>query len=166
MMHYIQVEGCLRCQIPQARATPDKEKRGMNKSQLIEALAKAKNITLKKAEIVVNALFENMTDGPKHEERIEIRGFGSFNVKCHSGYKGRNSKTGDLIKVEGKKLTIFKVGMATQEICDRLNAEGTSARVGKLSNPVQIFGILCRKDKVFILNRTSGVGVTILVQNG
>ena len=82
----------------------------MNKSQLIEALAKAENITLKKAEMVVNAVFENMADALVQKERIEIRGFGSFKVKFYNGYKGRNPKTGDLIKVDGKKLPFFKVG--------------------------------------------------------
>ena len=91
----------------------------MNKSQLIEALAKAENITLKKAEIVVNALFENMSDALVQLERIEIRGFGSFKVKEYSGYKGRNPKTGELIKVDGKRLPFFKVGKEMREIVDR-----------------------------------------------
>ena len=90
----------------------------MNKSQLIEALAKVENITLKKVEMVVNALFENMADALAREERIEIRGFGSFKVKVYKGYKGRNPKTGDLIKVEGKKLPFFKVGKEMRERVD------------------------------------------------
>lgn len=139
----IQVEGCLRCQAPQAQVTPDKEDSGMNKSQLIEALAKAESITLKKAEMVVNVLFDNMVEALTREERIEIRGFGSFKVKFYSGYKGRNPKTGDLIKVEGKELPFFKVGMTMQEKCDRLNGEGIT-RMGKLWNPAQIHGILNR----------------------
>jgi integration host factor subunit beta len=101
-----------------AQATPQKES-GMNKSQLIEALAKAENITLKKAEMVVNAVFENMADALAQEERIEIRGFGSFKVKYYNGYKGRNPKTGDLIKVDGKRLPFFKVGKEMRERVDR-----------------------------------------------
>jgi len=91
----------------------------MNKSQLIEALAKAENITLKKAEMVVNALFTNMTEALMQKERIEIRGFGSFKVKFYNGYKGRNPKTGELIKVEGKRLPFFKVGKELRERVDR-----------------------------------------------
>jgi len=91
----------------------------MNKSQLIEALAKAENITLKKAEMVVNAVFENMADALVQKERIEIRGFGSFRVKSYNGYKGRNPKTGDLIKVDAKKLPFFKVGKELRERVDR-----------------------------------------------
>jgi integration host factor subunit beta len=91
----------------------------MNKSQLTEALAKAENITMKKAEMVVNAVFENMADALVRKERIEIRGFGSFKVKSYKGYKGRNPKTGDLIKVDGKKLPFFKVGKELRESVDR-----------------------------------------------
>ena len=87
----------------------------MNKSQLIEALAKAEDITLKKAEMVVNTIFENMADALVKKERIEIRGLGSFKVKFNDGDKGRNPKTGDLIKVDGKKLPFFKVGKELRE---------------------------------------------------
>ena len=91
----------------------------MNKSQLIEALAKAENLTLKRAEMVVNTLFENMSEALVHNERIEIRGFGSFKVKFYDGYKGRNPKTGELIEVGGKKLPFFKVGKELRERVDQ-----------------------------------------------
>ena len=88
----------------------------MNKSQLIEALAKHEKLTLKKAEMVVNAIFENMAEALLGDERIEIRGFGSFKVKSYDGYKGRNPKTGYIIEVEGKKLPFFKVGKELGEL--------------------------------------------------
>ena len=90
----------------------------MNKSQLIEALAKHENLTLKKAEMAVNAIFENIVEALVENERIEIRGFGSFKVKFYNGYKGRNPKTGDIIKVDGKKLPFFKVGKELGELVD------------------------------------------------
>jgi integration host factor subunit beta len=102
-----------------ASAHASKEKSGMNKAQLIESLAKAENITLKKAEMVVNAVFENMADALVQKERIEIRGFGSFKVIFYKGYTGRNPKTGDLIKVDGKELPFFKVGKELRERVDR-----------------------------------------------
>ncbi len=91
----------------------------MTKSQLIEALAKAENITLKKAEMAVNAIFGNMADALVEKERIEIRGFGSFKLKFYNGYKGRNPKTGDLVKVGGKNLPFFKVGKELRVRVDR-----------------------------------------------
>ena len=90
----------------------------MNKSQLIEALAKYENLTLKKAEMAVNSIFENMVSALLENERIEIRGFGSFKVKPYNGYKGRNPKTGDIIEVEDKKLPFFKVGKELGELVD------------------------------------------------
>ena len=90
----------------------------MNKSQLIEALAKQENLTLKKAEMAVNAIFENIVEALAGNERVEIRGFGSFKVKFYDGYRGRNPKTGDIIKVEGKKLPFFKVGKELAELVD------------------------------------------------
>jgi integration host factor subunit beta len=91
----------------------------MNKAQLIEALAKAGNTTLKKAEMVINAIFENMSDALVQRERIEIRGFGSFKVKFFNGYNARNPKTGHFIKVDSKKLPFFKVGKELRERVDR-----------------------------------------------
>ncbi|MBW1916729.1 MAG: integration host factor subunit beta [Deltaproteobacteria bacterium] len=90
----------------------------MNKSQLIEGLAKAEGLTLKKAEMVVNTLFENMTEALVENERIEIRGFGSFKVKSYEGYQGRNPKTGEIIEVGEKKLPFFKVGKELKERVD------------------------------------------------
>ena len=90
----------------------------MNKSQLIEALAKHENLTLKKAEMVVNAIFENMAETLAENDRIEIRGFGSFKIKEYGGYKGRNPKTGEIIEVEGKKLPFFKVGKDLGKLID------------------------------------------------
>ncbi len=91
----------------------------MNKSQLIEALAKHENLTLKKAEMAVNAIFENIVEALLvGNERVEIRGFGSFKVKSYDGYNGRNPKTGDIVEVEGKKMPFFKVGKELAELVD------------------------------------------------
>ncbi len=90
----------------------------MNKSQLIEALAKDQNLALKKAEEVVNTVFGNMEEALVKGERVEIRGLGSFKVKSYDGYNGRNPKTGEIIKVTPKKLPFFKVGKELKERVD------------------------------------------------
>jgi integration host factor subunit beta len=87
----------------------------MNKSELVEALAVKKGISFKKAEEVVNAIFETMTQALIRGDRIEIRGFGSFVVRDYKSYTGRNPKTGDLIQVKPKKLPFFKVGKELKE---------------------------------------------------
>jgi integration host factor subunit beta len=90
----------------------------MNKSQLIEALAKAEDLTLKKAEEVVSTVFGDMEDALIRGERVEIRGFGSFKIKHYEGYEGRNPKTGEVIHVAAKKLPFFKVGKELKERVD------------------------------------------------
>ncbi len=91
----------------------------MNKSQLIEALAKAENLTIKKAEMVINTIFGAVEEALVQGDRVEIRGFGSFKVKDYYGYQGRNPKTGEIIQVGEKKLPFFKVGKELKERVDR-----------------------------------------------
>lgn len=90
----------------------------MNKSQLIAELAKEEGLALKKAEEVVNTVFEGMEKALIEGERVEIRGLGSFKVKQYEGYQGRNPKTGEVINVPPKKLPFFKVGKELKERVD------------------------------------------------
>ena len=90
----------------------------MNKSQLIERIAKEEGITIKNAANVVNVVFGSMADSLAKGDRVEIRGFGSFKVKSYNSYQGRNPKTGEIIKVREKKLPYFKVGKEMKERVD------------------------------------------------
>ena len=90
----------------------------MNKSQLIESLAKKENLALKKAEEIVNIVFGDMEKALTEGKRVEIRGFGSFKIKKYDGYQGRNPKTGEVINVASKKLPFFKVGKELKERVD------------------------------------------------
>ncbi|MCG6979797.1 MAG: integration host factor subunit beta [Deltaproteobacteria bacterium] len=90
----------------------------MNKSQLIERIAKEEGITIKNAASVVNVVFDSMSDSLAKGDRVEIRGFGSFKVKSYDSYQGRNPKTGEIIQVKQKKLPYFKVGKEMKERVD------------------------------------------------
>ena len=92
----------------------------MNKSQLVEALAKAENLKLKTAEDVVNTVFKQMEKSLVRGSRIEIRGLGTFKIKQYDSYDGRNPKTGKIIRVEGKKLPFFKVGRGLKDRVDNI----------------------------------------------
>jgi integration host factor subunit beta len=91
----------------------------MNKSQLIERIAKEEGITIKSAASVVNIVFDSMADSLAKADRVEIRGFGSFKVKGYDSYQGRNPKTGEIIQVKEKRLPYFKVGKEMKERVDR-----------------------------------------------
>jgi len=90
----------------------------MTKSELVEALSKAEDLTKTKAEEVVNLFFGEMVNALAGGNRVEIRGLGSFKVKHYDGYSGRNPKTGKQIKVKAKKLPFFKCGKELKERVD------------------------------------------------
>ena len=90
----------------------------MNKSNLVEALSRETDLSPKKAEEVVKVVFDEMTNTLINDDRVEIRGFCSMFVKQYEGYTGRNPKTGDLIKVQSKKLPFFKCGKELKERVD------------------------------------------------
>ncbi len=88
----------------------------MTKSDLIERVAqRLPHISKKDTETVVNTIFDSMTESLKHGDRIEIRGFGSFQVKIREAREGRNPKTGDEVKIPAKRAPFFKVGKELKE---------------------------------------------------
>ena len=91
----------------------------MTKSELIEKVAeKTPHISKKDTEIVVNTIFDSMTEALKLDERIEIRGFGSFQVKVREAREGRNPKTGEEVQIPAKRTAFFKVGKELKEMVD------------------------------------------------
>ena len=90
----------------------------MNKSELIEVVADRARITKKRAEDVVNFIFDSMANAMVRGDRIEIRGIGSFVVKEYGSYTGRNPRTGQSIQVRPKRLPFFKVGKELKERVD------------------------------------------------
>lgn len=94
----------------------------MTKSELIEHLAQRADLPKKRAEDAVNCIFESLAGSLAEGRRIEIRGFGSFSLKEHRAYVGRNPKTGEEVPVERKHSIHFKVGKQLREIVDGLSA--------------------------------------------
>lgn len=90
----------------------------MNKSDLIKALSREMDLPFRKAEEIVDMVFDTMSRSLVSGDRIEIRGFGSFTARHYEGYTGRNPKTGEKKVVEAKKLPFFKVG---QDLREKLN---------------------------------------------
>jgi len=88
----------------------------VTKSELIDALAERGNLTKARAELVVNCVFDAMTEALERGEGIEIRGFGSFTVRPYKPYSGRNPRTGEPVPVPAKRLPFFKVGKELKEL--------------------------------------------------
>jgi len=90
----------------------------MNKSDLINAVAENAKISKRTAEQFVNLMVDAMIDALRKEERIEIRGFGSFVVRHYGEYEGRNPRTGEKIRIGSKRLPFFKAG---KDLLQRVN---------------------------------------------
>jgi integration host factor subunit beta len=99
----------------------------MNRSDLVDRIADKASLQRRQAEDVVNVIFDAMCDALAREERIEIRGFGSFVVKHYRARTGRNPRTGDVINVSSKRLPTFKVG---KELRARVDAGQSKAISG------------------------------------
>lgn len=97
----------------------------MTKSGLIEEVAKrTPHISKKDTEVVVNTIFDAMIESLRAGDRIEIRGFGSFQVKIREARDGRNPKTGEPVHISAKRTPFFKVGKELKEMVDSSPAQG------------------------------------------
>lgn len=91
----------------------------MTKADLISAVEKQAALPHKQSEQLVNIAFKCMIMSLYNDERIEIRGFGSFENRNYKAYKGRNPKTGKIVDVKPKKVPFFKVGKELKEMVDQ-----------------------------------------------
>jgi len=83
----------------------------MTKNDLIKRLQEElKTYSLKDVNYVVNIIFDSMVDAIKRGERIELRGFGSFEVRERKPRMGRNPKSGAQVKLQERKVPFFKTG--------------------------------------------------------
>jgi integration host factor subunit beta len=82
----------------------------MTKADLIRVISVKNDIPFPDAEQAVNTFFRVVSTGLKEGKRIEIRGFGTFQMREYDGYMGRNPRTGETVNVPPKRLPFFKVG--------------------------------------------------------
>ncbi|HNZ04175.1 MAG TPA: HU family DNA-binding protein [Myxococcota bacterium] len=82
----------------------------MTKAELIEAVRKAKGVELtkKQTEVMLNAVFDAMTQAIKKDKRFSFPGFGTFAVRARKERKGRNPQNGAEIKIKASKTVGFK----------------------------------------------------------
>ena len=91
----------------------------MTKSELITRIAeRLPYLNRKDAEIIIDTIFDTMVEALVKEDRIEIRGFGSFKVKQRGNRDGRNPKTGESVQIPPKRMPFFKIG---KELYQRIN---------------------------------------------
>ena len=86
---------------------------------LIAAIAAKTGDTKKTAEASVNAFVEVVTDALKEGDKVQLVGFGSFEVRKRAARKGRNPQTKEEIKIPASKAPVFKAGKALKETVNK-----------------------------------------------
>ncbi|MGC8722498.1 MAG: HU family DNA-binding protein [Acidobacteriota bacterium] len=91
----------------------------MTKADLIELVAQRADLPKKPAEIIVNTIFQSVTEALDKGEKVELRGFGSFRMKIREARTARNPKTGERVQVGQKKVPHFRAGKELREAVNR-----------------------------------------------
>ena len=87
----------------------------MNKAELVSSIAEKSNLTKKDAEKAVNAVFASVQKALVEDDKVQIIGFGTFEVRTRAARKGRNPQTGETIEIPASKNPVFKAGKALKE---------------------------------------------------
>lgn len=87
----------------------------MNKTELIQAVVEKAELSKKDATLAVDALFEAITNALAKEEKVQLIGIGTFEVRERAARKGRNPQTGEEIDITAAKVPAFKPGKEYKE---------------------------------------------------
>jgi DNA-binding protein HU-beta len=90
----------------------------LNKTELISEVAQKANITKKDADKIVNAFFTTVETALKAGDKVQLVGFGTFEVRERQARKGRNPQTGQEINIPATKVPAFKAGKALKDAVD------------------------------------------------
>src|SRR3954451_4623124 len=96
----------------------------MNKSHLTDQVAEATQGAKKETELVIDVLLTRITDALAKGEKVDLRGFGSFQVSGKKERQGRNPRTGETITIAARNVAVFK---PSKELSSRLNANAADA---------------------------------------
>jgi len=91
----------------------------VNKTELIASVAEKAGMTKKDAEKAINALFGSVEDALAKDDKVQIIGFGTFEVKSREARKGRNPQTGKEITIPASKTPVFKAGKGLKDVVNK-----------------------------------------------
>ena len=97
----------------------------MTKADLVDEVVRVSRVSKKHAETIVNTVFSSIVEALHQEDKIELRGFGSFRVRRRRSRQGRHPKTGDRVEVPEKRIPYFKPG---KELKDLINHDSGAVK--------------------------------------
>ena len=87
----------------------------MNKAELIDAAAEKAGLSKKDTETALTAVIDVITEALSKDEKVQLVGFGSFEVKSRAARIGRNPRTKEQIDIPASKIPVFKAGKALKD---------------------------------------------------
>jgi integration host factor subunit beta len=100
----------------------------MTKADLVDQVTALGDLTRRDGEVIVDTLFESIIGALKANDKVEVRGFGSFRTRQRNSRTGRNPKTGAAVAVPAKRVPFFK---PSKELRDLVNPSEAAARTHK-----------------------------------
>ncbi len=91
----------------------------MNKAELIASMAEKSGLTKKDTEKAINSFMESVSDALSKGEKVQLVGFGTFDVRDRKERKGRNPKTQEEMIIPASKAPVFKAGKALKDIVNQ-----------------------------------------------
>lgn len=91
----------------------------MNKTELVAAIADKAELSKKDAEKALNALVASVTDALAKQDKVQLVGFGTFEVRTRNARTGKNPRTGEEIKIPASKVPAFKAGKALKDTVNK-----------------------------------------------
>ena len=91
----------------------------MNKTELIAAVAEQASLSKKDAEKAVSAVIASITNALAEGDKVQLVGFGTFEVRAREARKGKNPRTGEEITIAASKVPAFKAGKPLKEIINK-----------------------------------------------
>jgi len=87
----------------------------VNKQELVTSVAEKSGLTKKDSEKAVNAVFSSIEEALAKGDKVQLVGFGTFEVRSRAARKGRNPQTGEEIEISAAKVPAFKAGKALKD---------------------------------------------------
>ncbi|MCR5007736.1 MAG: HU family DNA-binding protein [Oribacterium sp.] len=91
------------------------EEKNMNRVELVAEVAKKADLSKKDAEAAVKSVFDAIADALAEGDKVQLIGFGTFDVAERAAREGRNPRTGETMKIEASKAPRFKAGKALKD---------------------------------------------------
>lgn len=107
----------------------------MTKADLVEEVTALGDLTRRDSDVIVETVFDAMVSALRHDDKIEIRGFGSFRTRQRKSRVGRNPKSGERVHVPAKRVPFFKPSKELRDLVNQAHATHVAATAANGNSP-------------------------------